>query len=153
MIPLRSRLSRCWIYFVNDHWAQFVKFAGIGFLTFGINFLAFHIFFSVLRLDYRLAVTFAYMITVISHFLLHRYFTFGASEQKIERNLFKYAVMLTLNYVIIISVVWLVTDVMKGSPYIGLILSTAVTASFSFFFMKYFVFGSPAVKYGGQDKA
>lgn len=140
MLSSFYRVSYQGFNFVISHWTQIVKFTVIGFLTFGINLLVFHIFYHYFELDYRLAITFAYIISLISHYLLHRYFTFRANGQNIKNSIFKYVVMLAINYVIIISVVWFITEVVSGSPYWGLVLSTAITASFSFFFMKYFVF-------------
>jgi putative flippase GtrA len=50
--------------------------------------------------------------------------------------------MLAVNYGITLSIVGLLVEVVKLSPYIGVIASTAATASTSFFVMKYFVFKS-----------
>lgn len=52
----------------------------------------------------------------------------------------KYLLMLAFNYVVTMTVVWLVVEVVGLTPYIGVIASAAKTASASFFLMKYFVF-------------
>lgn len=52
----------------------------------------------------------------------------------------KYLLMLAFNYVVTMTVVWLMVEVVKLIPYIGVIASPATTASASLFLMKYFVF-------------
>jgi len=128
--------------YAYEHRVQLAKFTLVGITTFGINFLAFHLFYGVAGLDYRVAVSFAYVITVVSHFLLHRFFTFRAGEQQLIHNAGKYLLMLALNYAITVTVAWVVVEVIRISPYFGVIASTGVTALTSFFVMKYFVFGS-----------
>lgn len=51
----------------------------------------------------------------------------------------KYLLMLAVNYGIILTVAGLVVEIVGWPPYIGVIASTAATASTSFFIMKYFV--------------
>lgn len=48
--------------------------------------------------------------------------------------------MLAFYYVVTMTVVWLVVEVVGLTPYIGVIASAATTASESFFLMMYFVF-------------
>ena len=114
-------------------------------MTFGIYISSFHLFYGLFSLDYKIAVSLAYLVTVICHFLLHRVFTFSAGEQYLMHNAGKYLVMLALNYAIAMTVVWLVVEVVGVSPYIGVVASTAATASASFFIMKYFVFRSKGI--------
>ena len=128
--------------YLAEHRLQIVKFAVIGFLTLGINFISFHLFYGLFRLDYRIAVSLAYIVTVSCHFSLHRIFTFRATDQQIAHNAGKYLFMLIMNYGITLTVVWLVVEIVGWSPYVGVIASSAATASASFFIMKYFVFQS-----------
>lgn len=126
--------------YLRDHRLQLTKFIIVGLVTFGINFFCFYVFYGLIHLHYKVAVSFAYVVTVISHFLLHRGFTFGAGEQRLTRNAGKYLLMLGLNYVLTLTVVWTVVEIVGASPYLGVIGATAATASSSFFVMKYFVF-------------
>jgi putative flippase GtrA len=128
------------LQYILDHRWQLAKFIFVGVLTFGINFLMFHLFYGVAQLDYRISVSIAYMITVICHFSLHRFFTFNAGEQTLAHNAGKYVAMLGLNYAITLSMAWFVVEALKVSPYWGVIASTLATAGTSFFVMKYFVF-------------
>jgi putative flippase GtrA len=128
------------LQYILSHRRQLAKFIIVGLLTFGINFSMFHLFYALGDLDYRISVSLAYGITVVSHFLLHRFFTFDAAGQQLFRNLGKYLAMLVLNYGITIAMAWFVVEVIGLSPYFGVIASTAATACSSFFVMKYFVF-------------
>lgn len=126
--------------YLIEHRVQIVKFISVGILTFGIYFLTFHVFFGVCSWNYRLAVSLAYIITVVSHFWMNRIFTFNANEQQIVNNLGRYLFMLAINYAITLTIMGLVVDLAGLSPYLGIVASTATTASSSFFLMKYFVF-------------
>ncbi len=131
--------------YIAIHRGQLAKFAFVGVVTFGINLFMFHLFYGLAHFDYRFSVSLAYLLTVISHFVLHRFFTFNAAEQPLVHNAGKYCAMLGLNYTITVTIVWVIVRFMGRSPYFGVIVSTAVTASTSFFVMKYFVFGSKRI--------
>jgi putative flippase GtrA len=128
------------IQYALVHRAQLAKFTVVGFLVFGVYVGCFHFFYRVMGLDYKLAVSLAYVIGVACHFLLHRFFTFGAAEQDLVHHTWKYLLMLGLNYAVSLGVVWIVVEVVKISPYFGLVASTGITAGISFFMMKHFVF-------------
>lgn len=128
--------------FFKTHQLQLMIFIIIGVVTFCINMGSFHIFYALAHLDYKLAVSIAYILTFISHFLLHRTFTFSAADQKMVHGAWKYVFMLGINYTSLLIVMWFVVDILNGSPYVGLIFSTGITAFTSFFIMKYFVFHS-----------
>lgn len=133
-------MIRFTLRYILDHRWQLAKFIFVGLLTFGVNFLMFHVFYGLVQLDYRVSVSLAYVITVICHFLLHRFFTFDAAEQQLAHNVGRYLAMLGLNYALTIATAWFVVEVLGLSPYWVVIASTAVTACTSFFVMKYFVF-------------
>jgi len=126
--------------YVTEHRLQLAKFVFVGVVTFGINFSCFHLFFGVVGLDYRIAVSLAYLITVACHFMMHRVFTFDAADRALFHHTWKYVVMLALNYAISLTVVWICVEVAKISPYFGIVASTFATACVSFFVMKHFVF-------------
>jgi len=126
--------------YVSAHRFQLMKYVAVGLVTFGIYFSCFHIFYGVIALGYKLAVSIAYVVTVMSHFLLHRFFTFGAGDQDLVHHTWKYLLMLALNYGISLLAVWVTVEVVKVSPYFGVVASTAATACVSFFVMKHFVF-------------
>src|SRR3990167_4137656 len=122
-------------YFLNYialHRQQLMRFIMVGLTTCGIYFLSFHLFYSTFGLDYRVGASFAYVITVISHFLLNRSFTFGAAEQEVIYNIWKYVLMLIFNYANVLIIMWLCVNFIKTSPYMGIIMSTGSTALINF---------------------
>lgn len=133
-------MLKIFLNYLISHRLQLIKFIIVGLTTSGIYFACFHLFFAVIQFDYRIASSIAYAITICSHFLLHRKFTFVAVEQNLAMNGWKYLSMLALNYAIMLAVMWFSVSILGCSPYLGLIFSTAITAGISFFMMKYFVF-------------
>ncbi len=127
--------------YVVTHRVQLAKFAFVGVVTFCINFSCFHVLYRFAALDYKVAVSLAYAFTVIAHFLLNRIFTFQVAEVAMVRHTWRYLAMLALNYALSLAVVWIAVEIVKTSPYFGVVASTAATAGVSFFVMKYFVFG------------
>ncbi len=130
------------LQYISHHRKQLVKFVCIGFGTFGVSFSCFQLFYKPFHLDYRIAISLAYALSVIFHFSLHRIFTFGATGQQMAGNAGKYVLMLLFNYVLTLIAAWFVVEVLKISPSFIVVGSTALTASTSFFIMKYFVFSS-----------
>lgn len=126
--------------YVFTHRLQLTKFAFVGLATFGINFSCFHLFYGLIGLNYEAAVSIAYLVTVMSHFLLNRFFTFSAADQALVHHTWRYLLMLGLNYAISISIVWAAVELARVSPYLGIVASTGATACVSFLVMKHFVF-------------
>jgi putative flippase GtrA len=128
------------INYLAENRLQLIKFIIVGFLTLGINLGCFHFFYDYLLWDYRIAVSMAYVLAVITHFSLHRLVTFQATDQDFVNNTWKYLTMLALNYVVMFSIVWCAVNIAQVSPYIGLIASTAITMVINFLVMRHFVF-------------
>jgi putative flippase GtrA len=116
------------------------RFGLVGISTFFLNYCCVWLFYGLIALDYRFAVTLAYIITVVAHFLLNRMFTYNKGESHIIGHIGRYGVMLAINYAITISVSIATVEVCGLSPYIGVIFATGATACSSFFLMKDFVF-------------
>lgn len=132
-------MTRFLNYFVVNVW-ELMRFGFVGGLTFLINFLTFTWLFSRLQLDYRVAATGAYFVTVCCHFTLHKLFTFDAGRQQLTKNIPRYIGMLALNYVITLAAFWLTVEVFRIAPLYGVVVSTASTAFSSYVVMKYVVF-------------
>ena len=126
--------------YAATHRVQLAKFIAVGLTTLAIYVSCFHVFYRSVGVDYRIAVSLAYVITVGAHFLMNRFFTFEAAHQALAHHTWKYLLMLGLNYLVSLGVVWVTVELVRISPYFGLVGSTAITAGISFFMMKYFVF-------------
>jgi putative flippase GtrA len=117
-----------------------VRFGLVGFATFILNYFFVWLFYGVFALDYRVAVTIAYIITIAVHFTLNRTFTYNATESPIAHHASKYGVLLAINYVINLSVSIITVEVCGLSLYFAVIFATVIIMCSSFFLMKYFVF-------------
>ena len=96
---------------------------------------------SKLGLNYKYSITIAYFLTVAVHFYLNRFFTYSRfGGVKLTKDLGRYAVMLTVNYGLTISIVTFTVEVLGISPYFGILLSTMVNGFTSFVMMNHFVF-------------
>lgn len=128
--------------YLREHKWQIVRFVVVGGSTFALYFLLFRVLYGEIGLGYKVAISFAYVVTVCCHFLLHRSFTFGAGRRGMGIHLGRYGAMLVLNYLTTLAVMWTVVEVLQVSPYWGPLASTGLTAASSFFVMKHFVFVS-----------
>jgi len=134
-----------WLDYLREHRGQIVRFVIVGVLTFILYFSLFRFLYGSAGFDYKVAISLAYIVTVLCHFLLNRFFTFNARQRSLGLHAGRYGLMLVLNYVITLFVMWTVVEIIRISPYFGAVVSTAVTAASSFFVMKHFVFRSPEV--------
>lgn len=126
-------------YIINKK--KILRFLCVGILTYLLNNGLFYLFNSFLSVQYQASLSFAYLITVICHFLIHKYITFEDKQaKKIPLNIFKYLIMLLINYLIVFSIVSIFVETVKIAPYWGLLVSTIFTATISFTVMNHFVF-------------
>lgn len=95
---------------------QFSKFVLVGGLAAGVNFIS-RIFFSN-SMSYRWAVFWAYLVGMLTAYLLQRIFVFGASDHHPLREI----VYFTLVNVAAVLQVWLISVGLAEYffPYIGL---------------------------------
>lgn len=142
--PLKCVYSQLWQLqrYVITHRAQLIKFIIVGFTAFGIYFASFHFIYGMLKLDYKIATSVGYVLAVLTHFSLHRFFTFKAHEQAMTNNVWRYVLMLVFNYLMTLTIVWAAVNIIQTTPYVGLVMSTAVGAAINFFILKHFVFYS-----------
>lgn len=129
----------------NTRHTEIRRFLAVGVATFLLNLCSVYFFLKALHLDYRIAVSLAYVITVMTHFTAHRVFTFRAAQQPLSHNAMKYALMLGINYCVTLVISTLVIGWWKMPGYVAVISYTACNAITSFLFMKHLVF-KPAIQ-------
>jgi len=132
-------LSKTLSYIVL-HRGQIFRFGIVGLTTFALNFFLVWVFYGKAGLDYRIAVTCAYFITVIAHFMLNRSFTYGQEGSSVAPDTVKYCMMLVANYFLTLGITTVTVELLKLTPYYGIVFSTFATAFSSFLLMKHFVF-------------
>lgn len=92
---------------------RFFKFAIVGTIGFGVDFLTFNLFRSGVGLSAELSSVFSFSAAVISNFLLNRYWTYPDSRSKpLIGQLMQYAVVNVVGLVIRTVIFSLMTDPM-----------------------------------------
>lgn len=125
-------------YFPDDM-RSVVCFLSVGALTAVIYFSLFALCWDVLQINYKAAVTVAYLTSVVFQFLSNRNLTFK-SNGHIAGQSIKFIVLLCINYIITIAIVTGVVSQLKLSPYVGVLASVMVTVFIGFFLSKYWVY-------------
>jgi len=131
--------SKTFSYIVVHRW-QLIRFIIVGLATFALNFFLVWLFYGRALLDYRIAVSCAYFITVVAHFMLNRSFTYRQESGSAVPDTVKYCIMLLANYSLTLGVTTVSVELVKLTPYYGIVFSTLATAFSSFLLMKHFVF-------------
>ena len=126
-------------YFVRHRW-ELLRFIIVGLVTFALNFFLVWLFYGKAALDYRMAVSYAYFITVVTHFILNRSFTYRHKAGSVVPVTAKYCAMLFVNYGLTLSITTATVELLRLTPYYGIVFSTFATALSSFLLMKHFVF-------------
>lgn len=122
------------------HFVSIFLFGLVGVLSAIIYFLVFALFYDVIHINYKVAVTIAYMASVILHFLANRSFTFKDRNGTLSLHLMKYLFVLLTNYCITLLIVSYVVGSLLLSPYIGILISIITTASSGYLLLRFWVF-------------
>jgi putative flippase GtrA len=128
------------IAYFKTHFWQIFRFGLVGGTTFTLYLSLTVLFFDILSLDYRVAVSISYVMTVVTHFLLNRYFTYQAGADFLGVAIYRYLMLLGLNYLNTMIITSIVVEQLKLTPYHGIIFSVLITSMTSFLIMKYYVF-------------
>lgn len=144
MQPYKSYFSR--------HRGQIARFGLVGIITFILNYAMVWLFYGLIALNYRVAVSFAYIITVCAHFMLNRTFVYNKGGSTLFSHLGKYGGMLLINYLTTLAISMGTVEVCRLTPYYGVLFATGGTAFSSFLLMKYFVFRDCSVDSQRRDQ-
>lgn len=119
---------------------QFFLFLLVGSLSAIVNFFTFFCTFHLLNLDYRFSVSVAYILSVMTHFLGNRYFTFQSHHEPSFSQIKRYMVLLLVNYCLTLAIVTTSVAILHLSPYLGIVLAIAFTVGIGFIISKTYVF-------------
>ena len=119
---------------------EFLTYLVVGGVTAFIYFSFVALSVEILKLDYRLGVSIAYVLAVSFHFVVNRKFTFHASDQRIIQQSIRYFGVLVINYLITVGVVWFFVGQLGASAYLGAAMSILVTVGLGYFASKFWVF-------------
>ena len=119
---------------------QIFRFGSIGILILIFNYLSFETCYSLLNIDYRIAVSVAYVFSVLLHFFLNKRFTFEMHHTQSSSYVIRYLMMLGVNYVAVMFLTHFIVETLHQSPRFIYIISPFITSIISFSMMKFFVF-------------
>lgn len=125
---------------LTDKYSKFISFLVIGVLTACVYFILFTICWKWLGMNYKIAVTSAYIPAVSFQFLTNRSFAFKNRTDNITYQAIKFIMLLAINYVLTITIVTGAVIYLSVSPYLGMLLSLGVTMITGFLISKLWVF-------------
>lgn len=121
---------------------KFLAYGFVGACSAVVYFLSFTWFFQWGKLDYQIAVSIAYVLSVLVHFFMNRSFTFKSHGHSLWRHVTKYSVMLMVNYLCTLGIMSMVVSGLKLSPYLGIAVSIALTMGTGYIMAKFWVFNN-----------
>ena len=118
----------------------FIYYVSVGGSAAIINFLIFGLFYDIFGLNYKIAVSFGYIISTSFHFTANRYFTFRSYGKDLSSHLVKYLTMVLINYLITLLIMYFVVSVLNLNPYFGLVCAIGTTFMSGYLMAKCWVF-------------
>lgn len=119
---------------------RFLKFGLVGAATAAIYFLVLAFYLEVLGANYNLAVSIAYIVSVVFQFITNKYFTFKSETTSVLPQLLKYLVLLTINYLLTILVVRFVVEKLGLTAYHGVLASIPLIMVVGYLLSKHWIF-------------
>lgn len=119
---------------------QIMLFITVGTISTSVNFATFFVCWNVFHLNYKVAATIAYWLSVVAHFFGNRTFTFSGHNQLMRKQLPRYGVLLAIDYSITMTAMMIAVEALHLNPYFGLIGSVGITSCTGFLLAKTWVF-------------
>ena len=117
-----------------------ISYLTVGMITAIIYFSLFGFLYGGLHVDYRIAVTICYSLSVLIHFTANRHFTFKKYGPRCLKHILKYAFTVSINYLITLSIMTWVVQILLLPPYFGVLLAIAATVGTGYLTAKFWVF-------------
>lgn len=115
-------------------------FLSVGAITAIIYLIISIILLKIADLEYHLAISIAYIISVTFYFFANRKLTFKASNGNKHTQIFKFILMLALSYLITMFIITLVVKKFMLSPIMGTFIAIIATTGINFLLSRYWVF-------------
>jgi putative flippase GtrA len=119
---------------------RFLKFGLVGAATAAIYFLVLAFHLEGLGADYNLAVSIAYIVSVVFQFIANKHFTFKSETTNVPLQLAKYLVLLLINYLVTILVVRFVVENLGLTAYHGVLASVPLIMVVGYLLSKPWIF-------------
>jgi putative flippase GtrA len=119
---------------------KLASFVIVGGVTAGLYFALLALFLEIMKLDYRLGVSAAYLLAITFHFYFNRRLTFRAGIANIAPQVVRYLFLAFANYLLTLTVVFVVVEILQSNIYLGVMLAILVIVVFSYVVSKVWVF-------------
>ena len=134
-----SIFSHFYHYFTNNK-KSILLFLFVGVVSALVNFTSFTILWKFAGVNYQIAVSIAYVLSVVVHFLTNRKLTFESDHTHFLLQMPRYLTMIFVNYLITLSITHMVVEMLHLTPYLGILFSIGVTMNVSYLMLRYWVF-------------
>jgi len=124
----------------HDHKKTMLLFIIVGLVSAFVNIGSFTLLWGMMKIDYRISVSIAYVAAVIVHFSLNRNLTFKGRSTLSLYQISKYLTMLATNYCITLFIMRIVVEQFQLSPYVGIVAAIGMTMWISYLLLRYWVF-------------
>jgi putative flippase GtrA len=125
---------------LNSNLRNLAKFSLVGFLTAAIYFQMMWFADVILGLPYILAISMAYCMSMIFHFVANKYFIFAVAGKSYKAEILRYLLMWFINFLITIMVVSVCVNLLQLSPYLGVCVSVLFSMCCSYIMCRFWVF-------------
>jgi putative flippase GtrA len=124
---------------MRSHAGYLFKFLIVGFVNTLIYFLLLWFFLTRTFFYYPIAIGLSFMIAMIFQYLANKRFTFK-SQSKSLFEVFRYLMMVTINYFLSLLMVWFLLTLIKVSPFEASAISAIVVAASGFILSFFWVY-------------
>ncbi|MCD6038602.1 MAG: GtrA family protein [Gammaproteobacteria bacterium] len=131
--------SYLYSYFLANK-RSIVLFLCVGTLSAAVNFSSFTLLWKLVGLNYQIALSVAYVLSVTVHFIANRCLTFQSHHIHFLLQMPRYLTMIFINYLITLGITRTVVELLHVTPYLGLLLAIGVTMNTSYLMLRYWVF-------------
>jgi putative flippase GtrA len=126
--------------FITHNKKSILLFLTVGSLSAIVNLGSFTVLWKYMGVNYQVAVSVAYVLSVIFHFTANRNITFKSHRSHYLKQVPRYLTMILVNYLITLAVTHFVVEILHLTPYIGIIMAIGITVNTSYFMSRYWVF-------------
>lgn len=124
---------------------SFIAYVIVGVITNVIYFCVFVLFFRWLHLHYMIAISIAYLLSLIFNFTANRFITFSNKEKQWHLHLMKYLCIAFFNYLVSLATVHAVVEELHLSPYFGIVAAIGMTVMSGYLFSKNWIYRSKPI--------
>ncbi|MBP3037941.1 GtrA family protein [Bacillaceae bacterium Marseille-Q3522] len=122
---------------------EMINYLIFGVLTTLVNIISFWIFTAMFHIDYKLATTIAWILSVLFAFVTNKIYVFNSrtnSFRAICREFFAFMFMRLLSYFLDLGTMIFLVELLHSGSLFAKIIANILVVIFNYFASKYFIF-------------